>query len=730
MKKSIIGTLSRPLNPSPSNTPIPMKKSIPVTVSRPLGIFAYASLTTIVLLLAIGLPSNALGQARTWDNDTGDNLWFSGSNWSGNTAPAGSSNTGTIDANSSAGSPVVLTNGTTPGIGTVTLGSTLATSGYLNISTSGTLSLFNANSLIVGNGGFGSVTQTDASSRVTIAANGPVTLGALSTGVGVYALSSGTITTALNVGLAGSGTFNQTGGAVDTGGNNLVIGGSASGVGIYNISSGTSRSNTGGMILGNSGTGTVNQTGGQVGDMRATTIGNNVGAVGTYNISSGTFFQGAATTALTIGNNGAGTMNLSGGTVAKTGGNVVLGSGSTGVGNLSITATGAAFTFNTGGQMIVGASGTGTITQTSGVLGALTSGGGATMLAMTLGQNANSVGTYAFSGGVMKQTTASALIVGQSGTGTLNMSGSAAITDGGNITIGQDAGSVGAINLTGTGNISRATTATLTVGGTGSGTLNMSGNTVALAGTAGVMTVRSGSAGSGTVQGYGTFGIAGNLTMNGMMIADGKTTGNKTLDLAQVNGSADDGIIFNTIENTTNNGWYAQDQGMLILPTLSSAAGAGTQNWGESAFATDANIDLVNSAQLTYGASHTAGNLRIDLMANDRTEFSNLPADALPAVWNLDYTGTTFALTVFRVRYDDGAAGAAESSLLFYYSSNGSTWSVLGTTLDTSNNWATTSGVSLAEGYYVLAVPEPSIMALLVGAGMLVALRRRRASRA
>jgi len=373
----------------------------------------------------------------------------------------------------------------------------------------------------------------------------------------------------------------------------------------------------------------------------------------------------------------------------------------------------------------IGVSGTGSVVQVS----------GSTVFArqVTLGSTSTGVGTWQISGGTYAQTAGAGngvLTIGDAGTGAFEMSGSGSVTAVGNVSLGSQAGSNGTLNLSGSGTFSHSSNSTMTVGGAGSGNLNIAGNTISNPGTNGALVVRSNSAGSGTVGGYGTISAGGDLTMNGMMIADGGGTGDQALNLSAINGTANNGIIFNTIENTTTNGWYAQDQGMLILPTLSSAAGAGTQNWGESAFSIDADIDLVNSAQLTYGASHTAGNLRIDLMSGDRTEFANVPTGALPVVWDLDYSGTTFALTDFRVRYDAVAAGAGESALTFYYSSDGSTWLLLTTVVDTTNNWATTSGVSLGEGYYMLAVPEPSSALLMLGAGLFVAVcgrsRRRR----
>ncbi len=114
-----------------------------------------------------------------------------------------------------------------------------------------------------------------------------------------------------------------------------------------------------------------------------------------------------------------------------------------------------------------------------------------------------------------------------------------------------------------------------------------------------------------TIRGHGMFHSANdNLYQSGRVIADGVGQDN-TLDMT---GFAN---IYNTTDNTTNNGWFAQNGGKLALPKITVANGSSTNNWGEAT--DDTTIDLVNSVRMEFDAV-TGGGLDVALLAHDRTD--------------------------------------------------------------------------------------------------------------
>jgi len=192
------------------------------------------------------LPST--GSAQNWDNDTGNFLWFSATNWSGNVVPSSGSNV-SINGLSSALNPVLLTSGSTD-IRQLTLAST-ATNTFLTLTT-GTLTISGPGATNIGNSGTATVT-INSNSSFQRTADSNINLG--NGGRGTVSVASGAV-------------FGTTG---NTDARSINIGGdgSTSGVGTLILSGGTA--NTAGFL-------TVRSTAGSTG---------NVSGYGSVNLNRG-----------------------------------------------------------------------------------------------------------------------------------------------------------------------------------------------------------------------------------------------------------------------------------------------------------------------------------------------------------------------------------------------------------------------------------------------------------
>jgi T5SS/PEP-CTERM-associated repeat protein len=176
-------------------------------------------------------------------------------------------------------------------------------------------------------------------------------------GTGTFNQTGGTVASGGNtiVGDAGTGVFNNSGG-VHTVGGDLVLGNQTSGNGTYNLSatgvvdvSGSGQR----IIVGAAGTGTFNQSGGAA-TAYGLSVGNNAGGSGTYNLS-GASSQLTVSGNVSIGAVGSGTMKVSGGagiTLTGAGASVVIGQSGTGVMTMI---EGSRLILPTDGTVIVGA---------------------------------------------------------------------------------------------------------------------------------------------------------------------------------------------------------------------------------------------------------------------------------------------------------------------------------------------------------------------------------------
>jgi hypothetical protein len=214
---------------------------------------------------------------------------------------------------------------------------------------------------------------------------------------------------------------------------------------------------------------------------------------------------------------------------------------------------------------------------------------------------------------------------------------------------------------------------------------------------------------TGVLKGYGTLSGYVYLRVNGRVIADGYGS-DRTLNLSGCPHPT------NTVENSTNHGFYAVNGGKLTLANVAVAAGSTTVNWGESAGDTD--IDLVNSARIAFTGA-TSGNLSGSLLATNRTD---VPAGLQRPIGAWRLTSPNFTSAVLTFRYDDGALaaqGIVEDAIkLRRY--DGSAWVDVAVTQDAANNRLTTasqiSPVSAGEGYLGLfaihAPPQGTVLSI------------------
>ena len=164
------------------------------------------------------------------------------------------------------------------------------------------------------------------------------------------------------------------------------------------------------------------------------------------------------------------------------------------------------------------------------------------------------------------------------------------------------------------------------------------------------LTVRATTAASGTFQGWGVVGLTGTLNNNGRIIADGYET-ERTLDLSLF------GSVGHTIINATNNGWFVQNHGKLLLPNVPVITGSKSYTWGQAA--SDATPDLVNAMHIAFSNVLSSGSVSIALLAVDRTDVPSLGNFQMLDIWQITPTGgLAFDSANLTIRYDDALAAS------------------------------------------------------------------------
>ena len=255
------------------------------------------------------------------------------------------------------------------------------------------------------------------------------------------------------------------------------------------------------------------------------------------------------------------------------------------------------------------------------------------------------------------------------------------------------------------------------------------------------MTVRVWPEAQGTFRGWGTVQLGRTLTNNGRIIADGYGT-DRTLDLSSFAQCVLDNYptvrqpaVLNLIENTSDNGWFAQNHGELRLPQVSPITHDNNVcDWGESPLqalgtygwtyytygATDPEvfdgIDLVNSVQLTFGSA-TSPAAEIRLVAPDRSDLPPMLDGWMPiSIWKMKaaVTGTSTDVSRFVFRYDNThlSSGGEPVLALLQYVPGATSWQEVssGVALNTDKHqivFAPTSAIALADSPHYFAVAAP-----------------------
>lgn len=532
-------------------------------------------------------------------------------------------------------------------------------------------------------------------------------------------------TTRYWTGLGGDGNWNT---AANWSGTTVPISGTVADIGTTTsggVSTGTSTINNGvtdpstgslnNLILGDGSTdhGTLN-------------VGN--GTTGTATLNAGT---------ASIGNSGTGTLNVNNGGAVTFSGALHLGQNSTGTGTINLYPGGSITLSSFSAGMALGYSlgtSTGTINQSGGTFtdqatlllraGAYSlTGGTLTTLSPTVSAHSETIAdvntaTFTQNGSGTSNSFSGGMNIGyEGGTGTYNLlSGTLKAVNTGvalaNVDVGATEYTAGG-HSSGTFYMGNAAGTGIISGSVGSG----SGN----ANTSVGMLIRHDAAGSGTFEGYGTVGLKGYLTNNGVVRANGYGTDGNVLDMSSftnyfpnsnVGGVQYDDlhstIITTQFNNTGGQGWFATNHGELLLPSLAVSTTPNTYYWGGSTY--------INSVALTYGGTITAGSVTIDLLAKDRGDVYAGLIDPI-GIWSVSSSGVSYGSMDAAFRYDDGAAASLTSLNLFHW--DGVQWDLVSTTLDPVNDTLTTGNLASFSGEYaiaqsVVAVPEPSTLALFV----------------
>lgn len=310
-------------------------------------------------------------------------------------------NAGTAVATVGDGGTIILT-----GTGGVTVGQSLSASGLLTVQSGGTI-IDSAGAFIGSNvGAHGTLVVTGSGAR----------------------FDNTSTTTSLNIGLNGTGVAVVSSGGTLSSQAGINAGANAGGVGTIVVTdAGSAIVNSGTEIrIGGSGTGTLTiGNGGTVRSTAGLTAGANFGSTGTLSVGSsfsGTLVNSGAE--LRIGSSGFGRLDVSSGSAVLSQAGITAGLNSGGVGVISVGSTSgdSSVITNSGTELKIGASGTGTLNITP--FGTVLSQAG-----ITAGLNGGGVGTILVgSFGQLTNTSTADVRIGAGGNGTLLLNGGSLLT--------------------------------------------------------------------------------------------------------------------------------------------------------------------------------------------------------------------------------------------------------------------------------------------------------------
>ena len=241
---------------------------------------------------------------------------------------------------------------------------------------------------------------------------------------------------------------------------------------------------------------------------------------------------------------------------------------------------------------------------------------------------------------------------------------------------------------------------------TGGGSVTLAGGSITSTG-GGAFTSNN------VVSGYGK--VSAPFVNNGQVIANGTSLG-QLLDMSL----SPSVLTTNTFPNTGGFGWYAQNQGELVLPSL-AVSSPGTYDWGGAASA-----NLVNSVRTVVNSLGSGGSLTIDLLSPTRSDVPAGLTDPI-GVWKFTQTGglnITSADVTFR--YDDAAATSLTLLALFHWDTTSSGWDLVPTTPGANFTLIAAGLMSFSGDEYAIAantsaVPEPTSLAMALSAVLGVA---------
>ena len=555
--------------------------------------------------------------------------------------------------------------GSSAAVGTVTIGTMGAASDTTNLTVTDTI--------VVGSGGNGSVTQFSgivASGNVSIGGGGGVDGGGVyqDGGTGTYTLAGGALNTSLlEVGHAGTGTFNQTGGAVNASWA-LWLGNAGGSNGTYNLSAGTLNVAYGGEQVGLFGSGTFNQSGGSNLDDNALTVG---GGGGIYKLTGGVLTTGItggnSLGDVIIGLNGTGELDNSGGvqtSLSVDGFDV----GWNATGTYKLTGTGS---LNVAGTEFIGAFGQGVFQQGDGAGTTSNTVGGDLYISSGTGGPASS---YTLSDGTLSVT--GGMVVGFAATGSFTQTGGSS-TVGGGLTLGLFAGGNG----------------TYTLGG---GTLGVTGDAaVGSDGTGGTGAFNE-SAGAATIGGTMTIGATGSATLTGGTLAAGAIVNNNSLTLSQ--GSVTAPITNNAAVTTASGGTVSIAGAATNNGTWGVSAGSALNQSGGFTNNSGATLSVVGASTAKFGGGAAVNNAgaTIHVTGSAVTFAGGLTNNG--AYISDPSTNTFSSLTIGSTGYINASAGdryvITGSAGLVNNSTDTTHWSTMGATLEFAGTGSQTLGLN------------------------------------
>ncbi|WP_428936801.1 beta strand repeat-containing protein [Fontivita pretiosa] len=314
-----------------------------------------------------------------------------------------------------------MNTGTFLGRGTISISGTgVLSAGSIIVGDAGTGNIIlnggtvSSGNVIVANTGLGQVEHSSGSFLMSQFSVLRIAAGSLSSGA--YNLSGSGFSSVLSagsiiVGDLGSATFTQTGGVGTSTASGIRIGNGAGGRGVWSLSGGSVVSPQ--FIVGNNGSGTVNHSAGFNNATTSFVVGSGTTSIGVYNLSGTGQLTTFQSPTVSIGSSGVASFNHSGGTFNCDASTLVLGVQSSGSGVYTLNGAGASLR---SGGVTIGQNGTGIFNQSDGdhrISGSTNE--------LRLGSGANSTGVYTLSGGNL--SVSGDEFIGVSGAGTFIQSG-------------------------------------------------------------------------------------------------------------------------------------------------------------------------------------------------------------------------------------------------------------------------------------------------------------------